>query len=189
MPGNRVGSIVLIIATLVASWLGMQAVHELGHVLAARITRGRVANIALHPLGISRTDLAANPHPLAVAWAGPVFGATAPVLAWQLAGAYRLAVAFLLRFFAGFCLVANGLYIGVGSFGRIGDCGEMLRHGAAPWHLWLFAIATVPAGFTLWNGQGAHFGLSQSPTVSRAATIAAVVTAACLVIVGLWIGP
>jgi hypothetical protein len=178
----------LIVTTLIASWLGMQAIHELGHVLAARLTGGRVSNVALHPLGISRTDVAANPHPLVVAWAGPIVGVTAPLGAWGVALACRSALAFLFRFFAGFCLVANGLYIGLGSFGRVGDCGEILRHGAAPWQLWLFGLVTVPTGFALWYGQGRHFGLLRSLPVSRAATITAGAAAACLIAFGLWIG-
>ncbi|HKB37186.1 MAG TPA: hypothetical protein VKD72_12090, partial [Gemmataceae bacterium] len=71
----------------------------------------------------------------------------------------RLSGAFVLRFFAGFCLLANGLYIGVGSFGRIGDCGEMLRHGSELWQLWLFGAVSAPVGLWLWHGQGPHFGL------------------------------
>jgi hypothetical protein len=185
---TRAAQVVLIVATLVASWLGMQAVHELGHVLAAQLTGARVSNVALHPLGLSRTDVAENPRPLAVAWAGPIVGATAPLAAWGLAFVCRSTIAFLLRFFAGFCLVANGLYIGLGSFGRMGDCGEILRHGAAPWQLWLFGLVTVPAGFALWHGQDRHFGFARSLPVSRAATIAASVAAACLVALGLWIG-
>jgi hypothetical protein len=185
---NRASQVALIVTTLVASWLGMQAVHELGHILAARLTGGRVTGVALHPLGISRTDLAENPRPLVVAWAGPVVGAVAPLVAWQTAAACRSAIAFLLRFFAGFCLVANGLYLGLGSFGRIGDCGEILRHGSTPWQLWLFGLVTVPAGFALWHGLGRHFGFARSLPVSRAATIAASTAAACLVAIGLWIG-
>jgi hypothetical protein len=185
---TRAEQAVLIAATLVSSWLGMQAVHELGHIVAAQITGGRVSNVALHPLGISRTDVAENPHPLVVAWTGPIFGALAPLVAWQLAAACRVRVAFLLRFFAGFCLVANGFYIGLGSFARIGDCGEILRHGAAPWQLWLFGLLTVPAGFALWNGQGRHFGFSRSHPVNRTATITASAAAACLIAFGLWIG-
>lgn len=179
---------VLILATLVASWLGMQAIHELGHILAARLTGARVANVALHPFDISRTDVVANSLPRVVAWAGPTLGVLAPLVAWQLAIASRVRVAFLLRFFAGFCLVANGLYLGLGSFGRIGDCGELLRHGAAPLQLWLFGLVTVPVGLALWHGQGRHFGLGQSHTVDRQATMAAVIAAATLVSVGAWVG-
>ena len=59
-------------------------------------------------------------------------------------------------------MVANGAYIGGGSFAEIGDCGEMLRHGAAVWQLWLFGSLTVPAGFTLWNGEGPAFARAPS---------------------------
>jgi hypothetical protein len=78
------------------------------------------------------------------------------------AAARGLPGTFLLRFFAGFCLIANGCYLGAGSFTHIGDAGEMLKHGAPPWHLWLFAALTVPTGLWLWNGLGPHFGLAKT---------------------------
>jgi hypothetical protein len=156
---RRVHQAVLIGSTILGSWLGMQAVHESGHVLGAWLTGGRVARVVLHPLTISRTDLAHNPSPLVVVWAGPAVGIAVPLLIWAVAAAARLPGAFVLRFFAGFCLLANGLYIGVGSFDRVGDCGEMLRHGSEPWQLWLFGAATAPAGLWLWHRQGPHFGL------------------------------
>lgn len=151
--------IVLIASTLIASWLGMQAVHELGHVLGAWLTGGRVERVVLHPLTISRTDLAQNPHPLFVVWAGPTFGTAAPLLLWLVAAASRLPIVFLLRFFAGLCLLSNGLYIGLGSFAHAGDCGEMLHHGSSLWHLWLFGALTAPLGLLLWHNQAPHFGL------------------------------
>jgi hypothetical protein len=153
---------ILIAATLLGSWLAMQQVHELGHVLGALSTGGRVAKVVLHPLTISRTDVAHNPRPLLVVWAGPIIGIAIPQIAWAAAAAVKMPGAFVLRFFAGFCLIANGLYIGLGSFGRVGDCGEMLRHGSPVWLLWLFGIATVPLGFMLWNGQGPSFGLGSA---------------------------
>jgi hypothetical protein len=175
---------ILIGSTLLGSWLGMQAVHELGHVLAARATGGRVERVVLHPLTISRTDLAENPRPLAVTWAGPAFGVVAPLLAWGAASALRMPGAFVLRFFAGFCLLANGLYIGVGSFDGVGDCGDLLRHGAAKWHLWLFGAATTPAGLWLWHKQGSHFGLA--PARARVSVGVAYATlVACLVLLAI----
>jgi hypothetical protein len=54
-------------------------------------------------------------------------------------------------------LIANGLYIGLGSFQSIGDCGDLLRHGAASWHLWLFGVFTVPVGLMLWHRLGPRF--------------------------------
>jgi hypothetical protein len=156
---SRLHQVILILSTILASWLGMQAVHESGHVLGAWLSGGRVARVVLHPLTISRTDLADNPNPLVVVWAGPVVGVAVPLLLWGLAVAVRPPGVYVVQFFAGFCLLANGLYIGVGSFDRIGDCGEMLRHGSERWQLWLFGLATAPAGLWLWHRQGPHFGL------------------------------
>jgi len=136
----------------------MQAVHELGHALGAWLTGGRIERIVLHPLTISRTDVGENPHPLIVAWAGPVIGVLVPLSLWAVAKAFQVPGAFLFRFFAGFCLVVNGLYIGLGSFAHIGDCGEMLRHGSQLWQLWLFGLLTAPLGLFLWHKQGPHFG-------------------------------
>ncbi len=185
----RLHQAILIGSTVLASWLGMQAVHEAGHVLAAWLSGGQVARVVLHPLTISRTDLADNPHPLLVVWAGPLFGVLAPLAGWALAGALRLPGAFLLRFFAGFCLVANGAYIAFGSFDAIGDCGEMLRHGCAAWQLWLFGAATMPAGLWLWHGQGPHFGLGRAQgRVSRGAAWAALAACLLLLVLGLAVG-
>jgi hypothetical protein len=160
---NRLHQIVLIGSVVLGSWFGMQVVHECGHVLGAWLTGGRVARVILHPLTISRTDLAHNPSPLVVVWAGPIVGVAVPLLVWAVTTAARLSGAFVLRFFAGFCLLANGLYIGVGSFDRVGDCGEMLRHGSESWQLWLFGAATAPVGLVLWHRQGPHFGLGGAP--------------------------
>jgi hypothetical protein len=92
----------------------MQVVHETGHVLLARLTGGEVIKVALHPLIVSRTDLGENPHPLAVVWGGPLVGSLLPLLVFALAAAFRLPGAYLIRFIAGFCLIANGVYIGIG---------------------------------------------------------------------------
>jgi hypothetical protein len=186
---SRLHQALLILSTFLGSWLGMQAVHESGHVLGAWLTGGRVARVVLHPLTISRTDLAHNPSPLAVVWAGPVVGAVAPLVLWGLAAAARLPGAYVVRFFAGFCLLANGLYIGAGSFGRVGDCGEMLRHGSAPWQLWLFGLLTAPAGLWLWHGQGPHFGLGAAKgRVSRGVAWGALAGCLALLALGFVVG-
>jgi hypothetical protein len=179
----------LIIHTLLASWLGMQQVHELGHVIGAWLTGGRVEQVVLHPLTISRTDLAENPHPMLVVWAGPVVGVALPLAAWLAAVACRLRQAFLLRFFAGFCLVANGLYIGVGWIDSIGDAGDMLRLGAAPGLLVAFGVATTGGGFLLWHKQGRHFGLGpHALPVERAAIVAVIMATGVTLLTGLLIG-
>jgi hypothetical protein len=142
----------------------MQAIHELGHVLGAVLTGGRVKRVVLSPLTISRTDLSENPHPLFVAWAGPLFGAATPLLLWVAAfGAVKHSFARLrhfLQFFAGFCLLSNGLYISLGSFHHIGDSGDLLHFGSPIWNLWLFGAVTTPLGLFLWHKMGPRFGLA-----------------------------
>jgi hypothetical protein len=149
----------LIVSFLPLCWLLMMVIHEVGHVLAAWLTGGRVAGVVVHPLTISRTDLAENPHPLLVAWSGPIFGVVVPLAAmgiWQIA---RLPGWPLVRFFAGFCLVANGAYLSIGSFGRVGDAGTVLSHGSPIWTLWVFGAVAVPAGLWCWHRLGPHFGI------------------------------
>jgi Peptidase M50B-like len=186
---QRLHQAVLIASVVLGSWLGMQAVHEFGHVLGAWLTGGEVDRVVLHPLTISRTDLAHNPSPLLVVWAGPVVGVLLPAVAWGVAAGLRLPGAFVLRFFAGFCLVANGAYIAGGSFDRIGDCGQMLRHGSPVWQLWLFGAVAVPAGLWLWHRQGVHFGLGPArgqvnPGVAYVSLVVCVALAALGFLVG-----
>jgi len=158
----------LIVSAVLLAWLLMQAVHELGHVIAAWLTGGHVERVVLHPLVISRTDIEPNLQPLIVAWGGPLFGSVAPLALWGLAATFRMPNTFLARFFAGFCLLTNGLYLGVGSFEGIGDAGDIVHHGSLVWTLWIFGIVAAPAGLALWNGLGPSFGLGrQSPDVSR----------------------
>jgi hypothetical protein len=163
-PANLLGRLhqsVLILSTLLGSWLGMQAVHEFGHVLGGWLTGGQVAKVVLHPLTISRTDWVHNPRPLLVVWAGPVFGVLLPLAGWIVVSPFRRG-AYLARFFAGFCCIANGTYIVVGSGYRLSDGGIMLWLGSPLWLLWLFALATVPLGVWLLHRQGRYFGLGSA---------------------------
>src|SRR5271155_428247 len=159
---NRARQVVLIVSTLYGSWLGMQDVHELGHVAAAWLTGGRVSKVVFYPLTISRTALAEDPRPLVVVWGGPIVGAALPLAVWLAARATRLRGDFVLRFFAGFCLIANGAYIGVGSFNRVGDAPVMLTHGAGRWRLWCLGALPAPAGLWLWRDLGPQFGLGKA---------------------------
>ncbi|MGE3316824.1 MAG: hypothetical protein AB7O26_17035 [Planctomycetaceae bacterium] len=147
----------LAVSTLVFSWLGMQVGHELGHVLHAKWSGGTVVRVVLHPLEISRTDVHPNPHPQFVAWGGPVWGCLIPLAGGLLLFALGLNSAHFGRFFAGFCFLANGAYIGAGVFLPVGDAEDLLRHGAPVWSLGAFGIIALLAaaysfnGWSFWN--------------------------------------
>jgi len=174
----------LILSWLAFSWLAMQGVHELGHVVLAWASGGEVERVVLHPLAISRTDVSPNPRPLVVAAGGAVVGCLLPLAAWVLVRRFARRVAFLAAFFAGFCLVANGAYLGVGSFAPgAHDAADMIRHGAARWQLLAFALPAMVAGLWMWNGLGPSFGLGPAGgKVDRRATLVAVVALVLIVV-------
>jgi hypothetical protein len=183
---NRRNQIILILSFVAFSWLAMQTVHELGHVLGAVASGGEVKRVVLHPLVFSRTDVSPNPHPLFVVWMGPIIGIALPLVAFLLAKVMRLPGQYLFRFFAGFCLIANGIYIAGGSFQGLADAGDMLRHGSSTWQLILFGLLTAPLGLYLWNGQGSNFGLGKSQgQVNRKATYVSLSLLAILIVVEL----
>src|ERR1017187_5150683 len=105
---QRFFQFVLIVSFITFSWLAFMVVHEFGHALTAWLTGGSVALMVLHPLQISWTTFTRNPHPQLVAWGGPFFGALIPVLFMIAARLLRSPGLYLFRFFAGFCLIANG---------------------------------------------------------------------------------
>jgi hypothetical protein len=167
----------------------MQAVHELGHCVGAWLTGGRVLAVILHPLTVSSTILSRNPHPLIVVWAGPLIGAILPVIVFLLAAKLQTPALYLFQFFAGFCMVANGLYIGLGSFIRFLDAGDMMNYGSPQWTLVIFGIVATSIGLYLWNGLGPYFGLGKAKgAVSRKATACSVllflITTGLLMIIG-----
>lgn len=154
----RLGQLLFAVTCLLA-WLGMMAVHEFGHVLHASLSGGTVQKVVLHPLAISRTDVNPNPHPLFVAWGGPIWGSLLPLIGLGIVRIFRLRSVYLARFFCGFCLIANGAYLGSGGWYAVGDAQDLLRHGTPPWLLVLFGVCTIATGLWLWNGLGKSFGL------------------------------
>ena len=160
---DRAFQTLLIISILALSWLGMMVVHEFGHVLFAWLSGGSVSRVFLRPLEFSHTDLGANPHPLFVAWGGALIGVSLPLGFFVLWRFFRWPAWYLLQFFAGFCLVANGIYLAIVSFlPNAADPGDMMREGTPQWLLVAFGIVAFPLGLFLWNGLGVHFGLGEA---------------------------
>ena len=140
---------------LYACWLGMMIVHEAGHVLHAWLSGGSVEHVSIPLLGFSQTFLADNPRPAFVAWGGPVWGCVIPLILLVATMRVRRPVRQWLQFFVGFCLVANGAYLGVGWTSRAGDAGDLLRHGTPVWVLVAFGAVAVTGGMYVWHRLGA----------------------------------
>jgi hypothetical protein len=62
-----------------------------------------------------------------VIWGGPILGSLLPLGALGLSKLARPRVVYLFRFFAGYCLIATGAYLGIGGFSGLGDAGDLLR--------------------------------------------------------------
>ena len=157
------------------------AVHEMGHIVGAFLTGGHIERVVLHPFTISRTDVSPNPSPVVVVWLGPIFGSVLPLAVSLFLPQGLTTTRKMVMFFAGFCLIANGAYIALGSFDKIGDSGVMLRHGSPMWMLLAFGLLTIPLGLFVWHRLGSvrHF-LFEPSTIDARTTY---VTVALLVIV------
>jgi hypothetical protein len=145
---------IILAAALYPCWLAMMAVHEAGHVLHAWASGGVVSAVRVPLAGFSITEFSSNPRPRFVAWGGPAWGSLIPLLAWSAWRALRRRGASAAQFFAGFCLVANGAYLGVGAFTRAGDAGDLLRHGIPKPVLVAFGIVATSSGLYLWHRLG-----------------------------------
>jgi hypothetical protein len=180
---DRSWQALLILSTLAFSWLAMMGVHEAGHVVHLTATGGSIEHITLHPLKLSHTLPDENPHPLATAVGGPLWGVLLPLLLWWIVAKLAPARSYLAAFLAGFCLAANGAYLAGDGFLQGGDGREFVQHGVAPWTLVAIGLPLVVAGLYVWNGLGPHFGLAKAHgRVSRtdALTMAALTLAMVL---------
>lgn len=153
---------VVLLANALLFWLLMMAVHELGHVLHAAATGGRVTHVELHPLAISRTDVQPNPKPLTVAWGGTLWGAVIPLAGWGIASVLPRIGRRWLKAFAGFCLIANGLYLVSAIAMPVGDTQDLRTLGVPVWAMVLAGTPMLAAGVWLWHSLGRCFGLANA---------------------------
>ena len=142
------------IAGIYAAWLGMMVLHEGGHVLNACLSGGTVERVRVPLVGFSQTIYTSNPRPAFVAWGGPAWGSLVPLVGMIGASRARLNVRRAAQFFAGFCLVANGAYLGIGWTMPAGDAADLLRHGTPVAALILFGVSACSAGLYVWHRMG-----------------------------------
>ena len=145
----------ILLLSLYPCWLAMMAVHEAGHVAHAWASGGTVSAVRVPLAGFSITEFSTNPRPHFVAWGGLLWGSLLPVVAWAALAALRFGRAVgAAQFFAGFCLVANGAYLGVGWVTGAGDAGDLVEYGTPVWALALVGAVAIGAGLYLWHRLG-----------------------------------
>src|SRR5437868_1031915 len=115
---ERAFQILLVVSFLAFSWLGFMIVHECGHMIAGWASGASLSRVVLHPLQISWSAFAPNPHPQVVAWGGPLLGSLLPLGLLAFARTAGFPGTYLFQFFSGFCLVANGIYLLIDVFDR-----------------------------------------------------------------------
>jgi hypothetical protein len=144
--------LILGIAIGYPSWLGMMAVHELGHVMHAWVTGGRIVSVSVPLAGFSQTIVHPNPREHLVVWGGPIWGVTIPLIGCGLFRVVRGRVPDVWRFFTGLCLVANGAYVGLGGFiGGSGDAHDLLRLGTPRAVTIAFGFVCTALGLWCWH--------------------------------------
>ncbi len=146
------------ISFLALCWLWMMYMHEFGHILFAIFTGAHISRVDLAPWQFSYTQLTYNPYPLVVTWAGLCIGALIPVLIWWCWRRWQLAGEYLARFFAGFCLIANGTYWAGGVWLEAGDAADAVRFGTPTWVCVLTGVTCVVVGLYFWDGLRGHLG-------------------------------
>ena len=141
------------VVTVVFSWYGMMVIHESGHCLGAWITGAKIESVEIPLAGFSRTDFSGG-NTLAVTAAGPLLGAILPMTLLLILRAVKNRIKNAIMFFVGFCLLANGVYLGLGAFLRAGDCRQLIQQGVPIWQLIVFGLVSSGAGLFVWHRMG-----------------------------------
>jgi hypothetical protein len=135
----------------IIAWWPMMVVHEAGHILGCLFTGAEIERVILWPWTISQTVRSGSSAPAVDTWLGPLFGALAPI-AMYLPFHRKSSIGMrMLGFFSGFCLISNGLYLGLGWIERVGDTGDLMRLGASPILLSSIGVLLFAAGLYIWH--------------------------------------
>jgi hypothetical protein len=129
----------------------MMAVHELGHIIGCIFSGADIQQVILWPWTISQTIRSGSSAPLIDTWFGPAFGAVFPAIIYIIVRKNWPSWRSTMGFFSGFCLVSNGIYVGIGYFEAVGDAADLLRYGSHKYSLALFGSVAITCGLAIWN--------------------------------------
>ena len=161
---KKIQIIILFIAAIL-SWYGMMAVHEAGHCFGAIVTGAKIEAVEIPIIGFSRTDFSGGNSPFFVVLAGPLFGVLIPLILLLFIKNVSNRIKHVLQFFVGFCLSANGAYLGMDAFLRGGDCRQLVQFGSPVWILVSLGMISFGCGLYLWHRMGPfHNWFAESKT-------------------------
>lgn len=134
------------------------AFHESGHVIATLVNSGRIDKVVLHPFQFSQTIATGSHRPLVDVWMGPAAGTALPFFLYLMILRVFPAVRYYFGYLAGFCAVANGVYIGVSwAAAGHGDAHELLRLGVSRVYLVAAGFLLVAIGLYVWHRELRHY--------------------------------
>jgi len=141
------GKILYFAVVLITAWCVMLLAHEAGHLLGGYLSGATLREFELRPWKLPYSLHNPNPHPLITLWAGPVLGVVGPLLVLAI---WSTAVT---RLIAGFCLLANGVYLAVGGLtgDRFLDTAQLLEAGASPLAIGLYCLITCGGGYLVFR--------------------------------------
>lgn len=141
--GRDTATVVALLAIVCWVWLATLLVHELGHVVAAFATGGRIAAVELRPGWLPHTLVQPNPAPNLVLWSGFVMGIAAPQAAAWLVKLNIGLIDSSVRSWAAFCVLFSGVYLVAGCWERLTDSGQLAAEG---WPRWLLIAVGATLG-------------------------------------------
>ncbi len=121
----------------------MTLTHELGHLIGGWCGGARLIDFDLCPWHLPYSLFDPDPYPLVTLWAGPIFGALAPVL---LALAVQRDWTWFVAYFS---ILANGVYLGAAWY--LGDShldtARLLQEGASSFSIFMFCTFAIATGY------------------------------------------
>lgn len=125
----------------------MLLTHEVGHIVAAKLSGGEILAVEIAPGKLSSTILSRNPAPSFVVWAGFLSGWLLPFLSVPFWKTQRLYLGDTFKTFAGFCVLAGGAYLAVGGNESFADTGQLIALGWNHYVLIVIGAAVAVAGY------------------------------------------
>lgn len=136
-----------VVALLLISWVVMCFTHEVGHLIGGWISGATLSQVDLVPWRLPYSIHEPDPNPLVTLWMGPIIGAFLP---WCIGIVIRQQ---WIRLVGNFCLLANGLYIGVGYFlsDRYLDTQRLITEGTSTLTISSYCLVTLGIGYPLFR--------------------------------------